>query len=89
VNVLQKGPIASFGLCPVGYDMSPEKRGTQSVTAHGTVNMYVYSLRYPVRDEGGFLAYGCRGVVLRIQTFGVDRADLVRHEMEVGETECD
>lgn len=45
----------------------PEKRGTQSVTAHRTVNVYSYSFRYPVRDKDGLLAYGRCGVVLRIQ----------------------
>ena len=58
------------------------------MTADRTVSMYSYSFRYPVRDEDGLLAYGRCGVVLEIQTFGIDRANLVRHDMEVGWTEC-
>jgi len=58
---------------------SPEKRGTQSVTVHGTahgnVNMYIYSFRFSVRDDDGFLAYGRCGVVFEFQTVGVDSAN--------------
>ena len=77
----EKGPNPGFGFVSTGgnstqeCDMSPEKRGMQSVTAHGTVDMYSYSFRYFVRDENGFLAYGRFGEVLRFQTLGVDRGD--------------